>query len=228
MTIESGSTAPTTVILIRHGETLGNRHRQYQAYDTPLSDAGREQARRLAERLAAEVGVDALYTSDLERTRETAAILGQRLGLAAVPSAALRELDVGDWKGQTYETVEATSPGGLRAWIGRGGQESLPGPNGESAADLLRRAGGFLEDAIERHPGQRIALVTHGLTLRVLLALCDGRDPVEALGDSTFSVGNTSVSVVEVRGAERRCILRTCTAHLDGMAEIAAGTPGAV
>src|SRR5436309_13776547 len=87
---------PTTLVLVRHGETAGNRDRRFQTYDTPLSDTGRAQAQRVAERLAAEGPFDALYASDLARTRETAEAIGARLGLTPVFTPALRELDTGD------------------------------------------------------------------------------------------------------------------------------------
>jgi broad specificity phosphatase PhoE len=220
--------APTTLILIRHGETLGNRHRRYQTYDTPLSDVGRAQAERLAQRLAAEPPLRALYSSDLERTRETAAIVARRLGLTPELTPALRELDVGDWKGQTYEEIETHSPGGLQTWRERSGTAALPGPQGESAEDVARRAGGFVERVIERHAGERVALVSHGLTLRVLLAYLEGRDCVEGLRDTSLTVGNTSVSIVEVTADARRCLLRACVAHLDGLADVAATATGTV
>ena len=219
---------PTTLMLIRHGETLGNRHRRYQTYDTPLSDVGRAQAERLAERLAAEPPPDVLYASDLERARETAAIVARRLGLSPVHTPALRELDVGEWKGQSYEEIEVHTPGGLQGWLERGGVEPLPGPAGECAADVLRRAGEFLEDVIARHPGERVAIVSHGLTLRVMLAYLEGRDCVESLRENALTVGNTSVSVVEVTADARTCLLRACTTHLDGLTDVAPTAPGTI
>jgi broad specificity phosphatase PhoE len=106
----SAPSSITTLVLVRHGETLGNREGRFQVYDTPLSDAGRIQAARLAERLAGEPPADALYASDLARASETAAIVGRRLGLPPIADAALRELDVGDWKGLLRSDVLAQAP----------------------------------------------------------------------------------------------------------------------
>ena len=77
--------APTIVILVRHGETPGNRERRTQVYETPLTETGREQAARLAERIAAEGPVQAIYASDLARALETAEIIGGRLGVRPTP-----------------------------------------------------------------------------------------------------------------------------------------------
>jgi 2,3-bisphosphoglycerate-dependent phosphoglycerate mutase len=77
--------ARTVVYLVRHGETPGNRIRRFRPYDTPLSDRGKQQARLVAERLAADGPFAALFASDLARTMETAGEISRRLGLPIVP-----------------------------------------------------------------------------------------------------------------------------------------------
>lgn len=208
--------SPTTLILIRHGETLGNRDGRFQTYDTPLSEEGRRQAALLAERLAAEGPVDALYTSDLARAQETAAVVGRRLGLTPVSDPALRELDVGDWKGLLRAEVAERHPGGFEGWLVGGGAVRLPGEAGECCGDVTARAVAWLERVLARHPGERVAAVSHGLTLTILLALLQEHDPQEALRTRSLGLGNTAVNVVEVDAAgARRCLLLGCTSHLD-------------
>src|SRR5512133_1433936 len=100
----------TELLLVRHGETNWNRERRFQGHaDPPLNDAGREQARELAETLAGE-GIDAIYTSDLQRARETAEILAARFGSEVVALRELREIDVGDWQGLTWPEIEERHP----------------------------------------------------------------------------------------------------------------------
>src|SRR6185312_15943901 len=101
----ASSRMSTTVYLVRHGETMGNRLRRCQPYDTPLSETGRVQAGLVAERLAGEGPFDALYSSDLARTMETAGAIGARLGLDPLPDRRLRELDMGGWKGFMYDDL---------------------------------------------------------------------------------------------------------------------------
>ena len=100
----------TTIVLVRHGETDWNRESRFQGHaDTPLNEAGRAQSRDLAERLVAEQ-VTALYTSPLRRAAETAAIVGERLGLPVRTSEPMREIDVGSWEGLTVDEVRARFP----------------------------------------------------------------------------------------------------------------------
>jgi broad specificity phosphatase PhoE len=129
----------TTLYLVRHGETMGNRIRRYQPHDMPLTDEGRAQARLVAVRLAEEGPFDAIYASDMARTLETAAAIGSCLGLTPVPDARLRELDTGDWKGIPYTEIDERFPGHRERWIAAGGIERMPGPEGESTTDVHAR-----------------------------------------------------------------------------------------
>lgn len=205
----------TTVYLVRHGETAGNRIRRYQPYDTPLSEVGREQAARLAERLAQEGAFQALYASDLARTMQTAAVVGVRLGLHPLPEPRLRELDTGDWKGTLYDEIELRYPGHRERWIAGGGRERLPGAAGESTADVYRRMTTAFDAIVARHPQARLILISHGWALSLLLAAIHDWDYAEVFREQRIHLDNTSVTVVEVEGVrERRCTLLNCTRHL--------------
>jgi len=107
----------TTLLLVRHGETDWNADGRLQGQtDRPLSDFGRRQARQLADELAGEE-LEAIYASDLSRARETAEIIGDRLGLATVLDPDLREKDWGTWEGLSAverDRVEFVGSGGCR------------------------------------------------------------------------------------------------------------------
>ena len=91
----------TTLLLVRHGETDWNAEGRLQGQtDRPLSDFGRRQARQLAEQLEGEE-LEAIYSSDLARARETAQIVGDRVGLPVELDVDLREKDWGTWEGLT-------------------------------------------------------------------------------------------------------------------------------
>lgn len=154
---------PTTLVLVRHGETDWNRENRFQGHaDTPLNDAGRAQARELAERLLDEqVGV--VYTSPLRRASETASIVAGRLGLEARDLEALREIDVGDWQGLTIDEVKAQYP--ERAGLGW----HAGWPNGETHDDLAARVVPVLVDLGTSHPGARVLGVTHAGPIRAAL-----------------------------------------------------------
>ena len=222
------SSTSTVLLVVRHGETLGNREGRFQVYDTPLSDTGRAQAARVAERLAAEEPIDALYTSDLIRALETATIIGDRLGLTPVAHSGLRELDVGDWKGLLRADVLDQYPAGFEGWLAAGGMKPLPGAAGECCDDVARRGTAALDEIARQHAGQRVLIVSHGLTLAILLGEIHGWDRAETLRTGRAYQGNTAVNIVEVDVAgARRCLLLACTAHLDEGPAAPSGPPTA-
>src|SRR5688500_9075185 len=96
---------PTTILLVRHGETDWNLERRVQGHsDRPLNDTGRRQAIELATALGDEP-VDAIYSSDLVRAHETARILAERRGLGVTVIPELREKSFGTWEGLTDREV---------------------------------------------------------------------------------------------------------------------------
>jgi len=138
----------TALLLVRHGETDWNADGRLQGHtDRPLSDFGRRQARQLAEELAEE-RLDAIYASDLSRARETAEIVGVRLGLGVVIDPGLREKDWGTWEGLTG--------------VERDRVEFV----GESTEAHQERMLGALRRIAERHSGGRVLVVTHGGSMR--------------------------------------------------------------
>ena len=140
---------------MRHGETDWNRERRFQGHaDTPLNDSGRAQARELAEQLAVE-DIDAVYTSDLLRARETAEIIAARLGADVVALRELREIDVGEWQGLSWPEIEVQYPEGARRWHLSGtGWES-----GETYEQLGERIVPVLARIAETHSGGRVLVV---------------------------------------------------------------------
>jgi uncharacterized phosphatase len=159
---------PTTIVLVRHGETDWNLERRFQGHaDQPLNASGREQARMLADMLRPE-RLSAIYTSPLCRASETATIVAERLGLEPRELDALREIDVGDWEGMTVDEVRARYPERLdAAW--RSGW-----PNGETHDQLSARVVPALLDLARRHEGQRILGVTHAGPIRAVLSAAAG------------------------------------------------------
>ncbi len=138
----------TTLLLVRHGETDWNAEGRLQGHtDRPLSEFGRHQARQLADELAGEE-LDAIYASDLARARETAEILGERLGLATVLDPDLREKDWGTWEGLTAVDRDRVE---------------FVGESREAHQERILRA---LRRIAERHPGGRVLVVTHGGSMR--------------------------------------------------------------
>ncbi|TWG83952.1 putative phosphoglycerate mutase [Cupriavidus gilardii J11] len=168
MTLTPGpqSLAITHLIVIRHGETAWNRERRLQGQlDIPLNDTGVAQARALAASLAAEP-IDAVYSSDLSRAMQTAAPLGDALGLTVQPDVRLRERSYGNLEGMTYAEVAQRCPEDFALWQARVPDYAPLG--GETLRNFHERAVEGVLALVRRHPGERIALVAHGGVLDCL------------------------------------------------------------
>lgn len=165
---------PTRVYLVRHGATqLTAENRFSGAAGVDLSEEGRWQAARLGERLERH-GIEAIYCSPLSRTVETAKIVGARCGLTPVSVDGLQEISHGHWEGLTRAEVEERFPGEYAAW------EEDPftyAPEGaESGLTVLARALPALRAIVENHPRQRVLVVSHKATIRILLSSLLGFD----------------------------------------------------
>lgn len=155
------------ILLARHGETDYNappRRIQGQR-DVPLNDRGREQARALAQE-AAEHPIATLWSSNLSRARETAAIVGEVLGLEPREDPRLAEANWGDWQGRLADDIAREAAELWERW-----KDSLPEfrfPGGESLEEHTARTWAALDDIAAEG---RIALVVcHGGTIRCALA----------------------------------------------------------
>jgi broad specificity phosphatase PhoE len=167
------TTAVTTILIARHGETDWNRERRFQGHaDPPLNELGRQQAGELAEALAGS-DVTAVYSSPLARARETADIVAAALELPVESREALREVDVGSWQGLTRDEVEARFPDGFQRWLV---DFSQGWDDGETYDELGRRVVADLLELAARHPGERILVVTHGGAMRAAQAVAAETD----------------------------------------------------
>ena len=182
------------LVLVRHAQTDWNREGRYQGWrDTPLSETGRVQA-EAAGRLLASQPLAAVWSSPLQRARETAAAIAapQRLGVRE--DGAFKEMRFGDWEGLTRDEVSARFPAEYRAWGETPHLVTLPG--GETLAEVRQRVLHGLEDLREAHDGQTVCLVAHGISIRMLI--------LEALGLGTdrlwsLQVSSTGISELEFR-----------------------------
>lgn len=179
------------VRLARHGETNDNLPPfRFQGFrDTPLNDTGRRQAHELAEKVAGD-GIASLWASDLSRARETAEIVGARIGMAPALDARLREGARGRWEGYLMQDIERTEPELYAAWR-RGGAE-FRFPEGESLLEHQQRVSEALHEIHAAGPLPAL-VVCHGGSIRVMLCAADPRG-LDAF--HTFDVPN--VAVVEL------------------------------
>lgn len=159
----------TTVYLVRHA--AHDRVDSVLCGRMPgvgLGEAGRWQAEGLADWFAgrAHAPVDAVWTSPVQRARETAERIAGRLGLLAWDCDGLCEIDFGDWTGQAFDDL-GNDPR-WRHW-NEARSDARP-PGGESMAEAQARALGELERAREEHPEGGVVLVSHGDVIKSIVA----------------------------------------------------------
>ena len=200
----------TVILLVRHGETDDNKALIFQGQSgAGLNARGREQAELLAARLARAPRPAALYSSDLQRARETADVLGRALRLEAALDVDLRESYLGAWEGLSYGEIAERFPDELAAW--RAGRDIKRG-GGESYAELGDRVTRAIDRIAAAHAGGTAIVVSHGAALktfgaRVLLM------PTEGLRALRVQA-NTGVTVVEHDGEGYRLLVWNDEAHL--------------
>ncbi len=212
MTTETSS-APTLLYLIRHGETDWNAQRRWQSHlDVPLNDKGRAQASRLA-RLAASWGLDALYSSDLARARETARTIAEavRGPLRVVFDPRLREHDAGLLSGYTLDEIKAC----FAEWWAKNALDphNTRTPGGEAFREVRARVVEAVKEIALRHAGGRVGIVTHGGPVKgvvyEVLGL-DGKDP------DLFRIDNCSLTVVQWGARPRLLAVNVTPDWLEG------------
>ncbi|MDP9043406.1 MAG: histidine phosphatase family protein [Pseudomonadota bacterium] len=191
-----------TLLLIRHGETALNVARVLQPAATPLSERGLAQAQALGRRLAG-AGVRAILSSDLPRALRTAELIAEHTGAPIETTPLLQERNFGDWRGRPYAGL-----GPLPL------ETSEAPPGGESMRAFEDRVAAAFAWVLTRRAasGGTLAVVTHGLVLRVVLERHARFEPGTGLPDH---LGNTGLSIIEAR-APHRVRLLNCTQHLEG------------
>lgn len=196
-----------TLVLVRHGESEGNIRRIMQGHlDLPLTDAGREQARLVAARLAS-MPVAAIYSSPLSRSFETAQAIAGRCAVEVQAVAALREGGWGEAQGLTWTEVAAR-------WDISGGRplaEVIPGA--ETPESLRSRAAAAVDELLDRHASDLAVCVTHAGTLAQLVAHLIGMPEGQL---PRLRTGNTAVTIVEGNAASPVITLLNDMCHLAG------------
>jgi len=187
----------TVIYLIRHGSVVGAETRRFIGHlDVPLSPLGERQMTALARRLAA-VTMEAVYASDLSRTRRSADILAGPHGLPPIEMPELREFAMGRWEGLTAEEIRALDAAAFAKWMADVAGYRFP--DGENLAQLSARAWPAFERIVAAHPGGSVAIVAHGGTNRLILCRALGLGPERLLALGQDYGG---LSVIE-RPAER-------------------------
>lgn len=187
MARKSSQRRDTLVLLVRHGHTpTTGKVLPGRARGLHLSETGQAQAKAVAERLASLPRIDAVYTSPMERAKETAKPIAAACGLRPTVDKGLLEADIGEWTGLAISAVAKT-----REW--RSVQRYPSGfrfPGGESFPEVQQRVVGTVERLRAAHTGQAIVLVSHADPIKLLVAHAVGThlDLFQRIAVSTCSV----------------------------------------
>lgn len=185
---------PTTVVLVRHGVTRHTSAKRFSGGlggdNPPLSEEGLAQARAAADWLAG-LGdrVDAVLASPVRRTRETAAVVAEALGLPVEEEPGFAEMEFGAWDGLTFLEVAERDQAGLDAWLG---SMDVPPPGGESFRQVQARVLAGLDRVLAEHAGRTVVVVSHVTPIKTLVAHAMGA-PLEAVFRMELSPASISV-----------------------------------
>lgn len=193
---------------MRHGATEWNVNKRAQGQaDVPLTDLGRSQAKETARTLSS-FEIDAVYSSDLSRSIDTAKAIADEHGLEVATDPAFREIDQGEWTGLPVDEIRKRWPekwGPARHYTAR--------PGGESPQEVRRRALDGLERIAAQHPDSTVVVVSHGGTIRWLVAEAKGYD--DESSSRLRGVSNGGAVVLQAEGADGGVKLRFVE-RLDG------------
>jgi ribonuclease H / adenosylcobalamin/alpha-ribazole phosphatase len=157
---------PTTLLLVRHGNTVLSGQRYSGRVDPELTAEGVAQARAVAARLARDGGPDAVVTSPLRRAHATATAIATAAGVDVAVDDGLVEVDFGRWDGLTFAEVRAGWPAELAAYLE---DSALAPPGGESVDEVARRVRKVRDRLLTAYPGRTVAVVSHVTPIKVLL-----------------------------------------------------------
>ena len=208
----------TELILIRHGETDWNRELRFQGHvDVPLNATGHEQARRLAERLAAERPVvHHLICSDLIRTQQTATpslqVLFPQARIDTLTDSALREQAFGVVDGKRVDDVKLEHADAWNQWLRFDADYGMPG--GETTRQFHTRVMAALHRLAQQHAGQTLVVVTHGGVLDMVWRTARG---LGLEGPRQSDIPNAALNRVRLRGDAIDILHWADTRHLDGL-----------
>ena len=182
----------TKLYLLRHGETTSNYEKRYQGQgDSHLTPLGRKQSERLAEVLKDEP-FSAVYSSDLNRSFETARMVAKfhKLEVQKVPE--LKERNYGVWEGLTFQEIESRYSEIYKSWLANPAKTIIP--EAETLEELQKRGIRAVSQIMEKHPNETIAVVAHGGLNRMILMYYLGMDLNNFWSIKQF---NCAVNIIE-------------------------------
>ena len=202
----------TKLILIRHGESLGNKQNIFLGHeDMDLSPKGYKQAELAAEALK-NIHIDVIYSSDLQRAYHTALPTAETHRLDVIRDSHLREINAGDWGGMGYEELKYKAD--YKLWLSDVGQAHCTG--GESVAELWERIHSCVREIAEENDGKTVLIATHATPIRTLVTGWSGKT-IDDMKDVPW-VGNASLTYADYADGKFTLTKVNDVAHLKDLA----------
>ena len=201
----------TTIYLVRHAEAEGNLYRRIHGrYNALITENGFRQIEALQKRFES-IHIDAVYSSDLYRTMTTAGAVYNPKNLSLHTDPRLQEIFMGDWEDHPWGEVRRFNPAELDRFNAT--DPTWRAPNGETLAEVGDRMEAAIRDIGAKHPGQTIAIFSHGTAIRQFTANVKKLSPEEwrSLGHSD----NTAVTKLTFDGTDFSLELEGDASHLD-------------
>ena len=198
-----------TFYIVRHGQTNWNILGKTQGHgNSDLTAKGIEQATELAESIV-NYPIDYIYSSDLGRAVQTAQILGDKLNIKVKETEALREMGFGEWEGLLIDEIKTNYANVYTTWRNEPHLAQIPG--GETLHLIKDRVDSFIQSLNEKYDNKHILLVTHSVTVRVMLLafLNSGMENIYRIKQD-----NTALNIVEYRDYGPVVIKMNDTSHI--------------
>ena len=201
----------TTVLLVRHGESVGNvlgvftGHKGY-----PLTENGHNQAELTAKYIRKTYAVDAVYSSDLPRAFQTAEHIACAFALPVVTDCRFREIMAAEWENKPFSELGNLFPEDYAVWVNDTANARCTG--GESVRDVAERAVQGIKAVATAHIGQCVVITAHATPIRASLWKISGV-PAEDFQKTNFGC-NCAVSELEYDNGEFRIVNVNYTDHL--------------
>lgn len=202
----------TKIYLVRHAEAMGNVEEFFQGQtDCELSEKGKKQLELLAERFR-DIPIEAIYSSPLKRTIDTAEAVNKYHNLPIIRDDGLIEINGGVWEGKPWADLPKLYPVEHDLWQNK--MQDFYVADGERMTEVFERVKNAVDKIAAENDGRTIAVVSHGCALRNFLCYAMGK-PISALKDVGWS-DNTAVSLVEYENGVPKIIFKNSNDHLTG------------
>ncbi len=199
------------IILVRHGFSVYNRESRFSGQiDVELNEQGVLQAKETAEYVVKNYKIEKIYSSDLVRAKKTAELVSGALDLPVIYDKDLRELDVGEWGGLTFDETRAKYPEEFKLYTTNFGRAKPVG--GERIVDFIDRVEKVIHKIAKESDGKTVLISTHGGVVRSVKCAFDKVN----IDDVHFvpRIANSSISILEYENGTGKMTLYGYNEHL--------------